>query len=484
MLRMSIKTKYFYWCLTALVILNTVHFAVAAFTTHTSFNTFGFDLGIIHHSTWLISRFEDPFCTVNGLHFFAGHARFISVLTAPLLWFWDDARLLLFLQALVLSLGAIPVFLIAKKKLDSNLIGISVVLSYLLFPALGHLNLENFHYNSFLTTTFLFAFYFLIRAKYVGYFVFIVLALLIKEEAIATVLLLGVYALFRNMKIGLGTIGLALLYMIILLKIVFPIFNPEGYAFYSRLRVAELFFSHPFSISTYPEMWSIVKENLFTSTNGQYLWQMLYPVGLLPLLSPATLLISGSLFINLLSDWSYTHSIRYHYVAAVIPFVFISVIYALALLKSSRAKKSVPLVVIGLLLASIVANEVHGPNKTKLSSLNDFARNLERATFVDANFHDVAQLIPKDATVSANYNLVPHLTARKVIFQYPNPFVRSYWALSRNAPYTDIEFVDFVIRDTRRDKEYEPFTRLIKEDIYVVEKSAGPFILYRYADMQ
>ena len=474
------KTKYFYWGLAVLVALNTLRFTVASFTSHTSFNTFGFDLGIIHHATWLISRLEDPFSTVNGLHFFAGHARFISVLTAPLVWLWEDARLLLLLQALMLSLGAIPIFLIAKEKLGSNLIGAAIVLCYLLYPALGHLNLENFHYNSFLTTFFLYAFYFLIRGNYTRYFIFIFLALITKEEAIATVLMLGVYAVFQNKKVGFGTLAVTLIYMLVLLKIVFPVFNPEGYSFYSRLQVVGVFFSDPFSLSTYPEIWSIVKKNLFTQVNGAYLWQMLYPIGLLPLLSPATLLLSGSLYINLLSDWSYTHSIRYHYVSAVIPFIFISVIYGLALLRTSAAKRWLPYIVIGLVASSVVGNEVHGPNKTKLSSLKGFSRNLERSTFVDTRFHDVAQLIPDDATVSAVYNLVPHLSARKVIFQYPNPFVKAYWGLSRNAPYTDIKFVDYVIRDMRRDKEYEPFTKLVEAGTYVVKKSEGPFVLYKY----
>ena len=126
-----------------------------------------------------------------------------------------------------------------------------------------------------------------------------------------------------------------------------------------------------------------MKKNLFTQVNGAYLWQMLYPVGLLPLLSPATLLLSGSLYINLLSDWSYTHSIKYHYVSAVIPFIFISVIYGLALLRTSAAKRWLPYIVMGLVVTSVVGNEAHGPGRTKLSSLKEFSRDLERATFVD-----------------------------------------------------------------------------------------------------
>jgi hypothetical protein len=65
--------------------------------------------------------------------------------------------------------------------------------------------------------------------------------------------------------------------------------------------------------------------------------------------------------------------------------------------------------------------------------------------------------VPKNATVSATYNVVPHLTDRLTIFQSPNPFKRHYWALSNKGPYTDVKYVDYVLLDTRRDKDYDDF---------------------------
>lgn len=481
------ETRRKYLCyafLAVLVAWNTLLFTVSSFTAHTSLNTFGFDIGIMHHATWLISRFEDPFSTVNGLHFFAGHARFISVLVAPLMWLCDDARLLLFLQALVLSIGAIPLFGIARDKLDSRPIAICIVIAYLLYPALGYLNLENFHYNSFLTTIFLFAFWFLLREKFIAYFIFIALALATKEEAIPTVLLLGVFAAFKNPKVGAATVAAGLIYLVVVLKVVFPMFNPEGYMFFSRLSVTDIWRADPLSWQTYPEIWAVVEKNLFTAVNGEYLWKMLYPAGLLPLLSPPTLLLSGALYINLLSDWSYTHSIHYHYVAGVIPFIFISVVYGIALLQSSAARKAVPMVVAWLLFTSVVGSEVHGPNKTKLSRLGSFPAAFAKALPVEERFQGIAETIPQDATVSATYNLVPHLTARRVIFQFPNPFHRSYWGLSRDAAYTQIERVDYVILDTRRDQDYAAFDRLVEEGVYREIQADGPFKLYHHAPSQ
>lgn len=480
--------KWFYIILGALILFNTLRFTVASFTAHASFNTFGFDLGIQHHATWLISRLEDPFSTVNGLHFFAGHARFISILVAPLLWVWEEATALLFLQALMLSLGALPLYLIAREKLNSNVAGILIVISYFLYPALGHLNLENFHYDSLLTPFLLFAFYFLIKGRYLGYFIFVILSLITKEEAAATIFLLGIYAYFQNKKVGIATVVLSVSYVVIILKIIFPLFRPDGYAFYSRLTVAKLLLTDPFSLTTYKDVIEVGAKNLLTERNWDYLLQLFYPVAFLALLSPMTMLLAGSLYINLLSDWSYAHSIKYHYVAMIIPFVFISVVYALALLRSSRLGSKLPCLVvctgIVILAASVAGNHFHGPNNLKLEALGRLGKNYESAMSKNPEYEEIIRAIPKQATVSANYNLVPHLTQRKVIFQYPNPFVRSYWGLGRDAPYTDVKYVDYVIRDTRRDKEYEEFTQLIENGTYIKASVNGRFVLYKYTGQQ
>jgi uncharacterized phage-like protein YoqJ len=52
--------------------------------------------------------------------------------------------------------------------------------------------------------------------------------------------------------------------------------------------------------------------------------------------------------------------------------------------------------------------------------------------------------------------------------------------LSEKAAYTDVKYVDYVLLDTRRDKDYEEFEKLKSDGTYVIEKSDGPFELYKY----
>ena len=489
---------YTYVILGLLVGLNTLVFTMAAFTLHTSFNTFGFDLGIQHQATWLISRFHEPFSTVNGLHFFGGHARFIAYLTAPFLWIWQDARMMLVLQAFMLSMGAIPLFLLAKARLNSNVLGLGIVIAYLLYPALCFLNLENFHYDTFAPVFILFAFYFLVNRRFVPYFIFAILAMISKEEVAATILLIGVYAFFINRKVGIATVVGVLLYLVFLLNVLFPAHNPDGYAMYSRLRVAEVVLADPFSLSSYREMLAIAQKNLFTAVNANYLFQLLYPVAFLALLSPKTLVLAASLYINTLSDWSYAHRIDFHHVAPIVPMIFISVVFGISYLKESKILSAVlghgkighlklqrfiaPFLVCLLLAAAIVGNARIGPERLRLAKFAVLDTHYEKA-FHRASFYErVFDSIPREATVTASYNVVPHLSDRKVIFQYPNPFLPKLWGMSKDVEYTDIEYVDFVILDPRRDREYEEFTRLLDDGTYVMEKEVGPFVFYRHAE--
>ena len=75
----------------------------------------------------------------------AAHVDPILVLFAPLWWLWPSPHLLLAVQAVVIALGAVPVFLLARKHLASPRAALGFALAYLLYPATGWLTLNEFH---------------------------------------------------------------------------------------------------------------------------------------------------------------------------------------------------------------------------------------------------------------------------------------------------------------------------------------------------
>ena len=58
------------------------------------------------------------------------------------------------------------------------------------------------------------------------------------------------------------------------------------------------------------------------------------------------------------------------------------------------------------------------------------------------------KLIPADAAVTTSYYIVPHLTHRKLIYEYPNPFRIANWGIAGENGGNPAD-VDYLVIDTR-----------------------------------
>jgi uncharacterized membrane protein len=111
---------------------------------HDGYGTSAFDIGVFDQGTWLLSRFKNPFVTITGRNLFADHTSLIMFFFAPLYWVFPGASTLLTVQAAALAAGAIPVYLVGVRRIGAPL-GCVLAIAYLLHPALGASNMENFH---------------------------------------------------------------------------------------------------------------------------------------------------------------------------------------------------------------------------------------------------------------------------------------------------------------------------------------------------
>jgi len=111
---------------------------------HNSFATFDFDLGIHDQSLWLLSKGQ-WFNTVCGLPVFGHHAMFMYWLLVPLVWLGGGPNLWNLIQVVALALGAVPVYLIAKQRLRSDVLACMLGVSWLLLPTVSFLAWETWH---------------------------------------------------------------------------------------------------------------------------------------------------------------------------------------------------------------------------------------------------------------------------------------------------------------------------------------------------
>jgi len=454
-----------------------ITFSAYTVLKHLVFGDSGFDLGIHDQGLWLLSRGQVPFNTVRGLYQFGDHTWFIMVLLAPLYWIWADVRLLLVFQTLACALGAVPLYLLAREHLDSQWLALAFAAAYLLYPALGNVNLDHFHPEALATPLLLLAFYAGTSGRYRSFAVSTTLALLCKEDVSIVVALMGVYlALSGRRAVGVITTAVAAAWFILCLKLFLPYFN--GYGFFRH--EGGYWFSGVMSRLTDP---AFLSSRFLNLKAARYLFDLLAPAAFLPLLSPMVLGIAlAPIAINILSGVGYLQSINYHYTVTITPFIF-----AAAVCATARAGRSWALRILmtTVLLAAAGAGNAWLSKLPFQTAVRQTRGYWKRAT-ADARVATIREaiaLIPDESGVAADPFSVPHLTHRKHIYEFPNPFIPVYWGIHGENPH-DPTLVDYIfvkgrlhprtqrLLDVLREVElFEPvFT---KGDIRLLKRNAG-----------
>ena len=260
---------------------------------------------------------------------FADHFFLILLLVLPFYALVPHAYTLFFLQAFMAGLGALAIFLIARNRLQSELIATYFVLSYLLYPPLQWATLNRgvygFHPENFFPPLLLFALYFLETRRLRLFALFFLLSLTVKEHYALLLACLGLYLLLfdkRNRRVGLVTFFLSTLWFVAATQWVIPYFL-EGKApfYYGALTPLIDALKNP-------------KSYLFLVTPlRDHLFRLLAPLLFMPLLNlPLLATTTPNLLINLFALTVY-HSVpmsgQSHYVNPMIPVVFLSAVSGL-----------------------------------------------------------------------------------------------------------------------------------------------------------
>ena len=397
-------------------------FASLSILRHRAFNTGRYDLGNMVQTVWN---------TAHGhfLQMTSGDGRQISRLAAhfdpilaafaPLWWIWPSPEMLLVAQAIVVALGALPVFWLARKHLGSERAGLGFALVYLLYPPTQWLTLNEFHPVALACPFLLFAFWYLDENRLVRFAVFAVLAMTTKEEIGLVVAGMGIwYAIRRRRRPGAVIAGAGALVSAIAITVVIPHYNAGAESsFYGRYDaiggsaggIARTAFTHP---------WRIIEE-AFRGNDFHYLLHLLLPLGLLFLLSPVVMIaVLPELALNMLSDTSTQTSIHFHYTAgAIAPLVVATVLGAAVVARRFPAGA----VAAGAVAVALVASWKIGavPLWGYVPGGEDYQRNDWRVTAHDHIASEAVSLVPRNAVVSSTNVLGAHLSGRRRVLSLP-----------------------------------------------------------------
>lgn len=179
---------------------------------HELFQSRLFDLGIFDQGVYLISRGEFPFSTTMGFHILGDHAAVVLYPLALLYRLVPGVYWLFFVQALSLSLGAMPMYgLAAQAGLEEHWRRVAAV-AYLLYPALFNIAIFDFHPEVIALPAILWALWAALARRPVQLTIATLLVLSCKEVLGLTVAAMGLWLLLKNRRrygVALTAVGLA-----------------------------------------------------------------------------------------------------------------------------------------------------------------------------------------------------------------------------------------------------------------------------------
>jgi uncharacterized membrane protein len=411
--------------LAATVLAYVTPFVLFGFRNFDRYTLTGFDFGIHDQAVWLLSRGHDPFITISGSNYFGDHLSWVMFLVVPLYWLFPTAKILIVLQTLALGLAAIPAFLVAREKLRSEWLAAGVGMAYLANPYLWWINHEQFHPDVFAVPLVFLAIFFAMRRRWVGFFVAVVLMLLVKEDVPLLVFGLGILVALRyHRRIGVVTSVLAALWLFANFYFLLPVLSDTGsLATYISTHSERIPFGglRGFLKTLVTRPWKIASQ-AFAGHRPWYYLQVFAPVAFLSFLSPWTLLLlAAPLVANGLSTYSYQYQIEHHYGTLVVPSLVIAAVFGIAHASRPWLRRTL----VGVLLASaVLCAWLWGPLPGArhpgfwAGPPSAYTRSLDAAL----------KLIPADAVLSAEYHLVTRLAHRTEIYEFPNPWYLHQWA--------------------------------------------------------
>lgn len=397
------------------------YFSYVSFEKHLNFFTGRFDLGNMDQTVWntlhgRIFELTNP-DGINIISRLAIHADFILILLSPFYLIWEDPRMLLLIQTVVLGFGAYFVFKISEVVIKNQFISLAFSLSYLLNPFVQKQNLFDFHAVTLATTFLLATFYFSLINRYKFSLLFLLLAVLTKENIYITSFIFGIFLFVktRNKLFLLLSLFPLVAFYVIVSKLI-P--DARGSAHFASeyfqdfgetpAEIAKNIFLNP--ISTF--------SRLFSLSSSSYVYKLFLPLGFLSLFAPLYLIFAGAdVGINLLSENENFRSLTFHYAAAIIPFVYISGIYGTKFLASQKIRLfTLKNFGFFILISSLFTAYSYGTLPgSKNPSLEVYERHLKDRDEIIKFLDD----IPKELSVAATNNLGAHLSHRQKLYTIP-----------------------------------------------------------------
>ncbi len=365
---------------------------------HIHFESGAFDLGLYDQSIWKILHGLGAFNTVRERIIFGDH----FVLTLPLfglgMYLWDDVRSLLIFQSMAIVSSIFPIYFIAKKRLQCEWCAALLSVMYSIFYGIQYGIYFDFHPIIIGVAMLAWLAYLWEYGKTLPFWILFFIALGTQENM--GIAMIGLSAIFiarpayRRQAYLVGLIGLV--YTFVAIKAI-AYFSPVGYEYAPVL---------PSSIHAYIS-------SLFDAPEKRQVWMYSYASFLfIPLFSPGSLLavvIDLAQYFVTGSGVSRMWSPYMHHRAILSVFLVLGTIDVLSYVRSKNIR--ITYIVCVLFCVSMAMQYIcHFP----LNKL--IKRDYWRESPWMEDTRKLLAMVPKDASLAIQNNLLPHLSHRAEIY--------------------------------------------------------------------
>lgn len=392
---------------------------------HQVYKSNSYDLGFFDQIIWNTAHgrwFQTSFLTYN----FAGqHMEPVLLLYAAGYRIWPDVRLLLLTEAAVAAWASLPLFLAARLALRSNGAALLVAAAYLLAPQLHGAVLFDFHPEVLGAAAIFAALWLLLAGRpWQALAAFSALFLLKEDAALAAIGFALVFWLSGHRPPALALAGGAMLYLALVVGLWMP--HLRGGAGDLQERYGYLGEDLPSVSRSAARHPGLVWQHLTAPPQRRAVLSLLATQALLPLATPASLAAAPLVAANLLSTHPPQGALELHYGVLTFALLFAGSVLAMrALLGWRRLERIWQALRLAperrpLLLASalLLAESVGWLTGSRLGPAH-FDLGYYQRTAHTAAIDRIIREVSPGVSVSAQSGLLPHLSQREEIHEFP-----------------------------------------------------------------
>lgn len=458
-----------------------LHFAYYTILNHYLLLTHSWDLAIFDNMFWNLIRGKwfkaSPDLGRTGSHI-QYHANFVAYLLTPFYALRQKADTLLVIQAVIVAGGAVPVYLIAKRRLDSAWYGAVLAYAYCVHGPLHGPVFYDFHFLTLAPFFIGWVLYFYERERLAPLIVTFAIAILLREDQSATLAMAALFFLLSGKRPRWALIGgavSAVMFVVIKFGImplhrstedkqtfvwIFRGLLPEGE--YSFGAVLKTVVTNPM----YTAKWLMDTDKII------YALQALGPVLLLPFRNRRTwmLFVPASIFTLLATQYKPVYQSEFQYTANWSGYLFFATAVCLSEWRNQKyGKQRIGAAVCALAVTATAFSYQFG----SLFQHNTFKGGFHQVQYEWndaakkrlADLYSLAELIPPNASVAATELEAPHVSNREDCF-------------TMRFGHDNADYLLVRIAEASAGPSHTHMTNALKSGKYSFVKRAGEFALW------